>query len=58
MPEVDFSRLNAKERRVLKWRMGLVDGTERTTEEIAEKFRRSPRHIDLIERAAHWKLAQ
>ena len=55
--DIDFSKLNAKERRVLKWRHGLVDGTPRSPHEVAHLFRVSARHIQTIEAGADWKLA-
>ncbi len=56
MADIDFSRLNPKERRVLKWRLGLVDGRVRSHHEVGRLFRASARHIQMVEAVAHWKL--
>lgn len=44
--------LNPLERRVLRWRRQGLD-----LEDVAERFRRSPRHVAQVERLAHYKLA-
>ena len=46
-------RLRAVERRVLRWR---EDGAD--VDDIAQKFRRSPRYIRQVERLARLKLAR
>lgn len=44
--------LNPLERRILRWREQGVDH-----DEMAARFRRSPRHIAQVERLAHYKMA-
>ncbi|MFN8103161.1 MAG: hypothetical protein U0U69_01705 [Acidimicrobiia bacterium] len=51
-----FTGLRPAERRILRWREGLVDGRTRAPDEIGDMFRRSAAHIDLVERLARWKL--
>lgn len=51
-PPPQRHELNPLERRVLRWRRQGLD-----LDEVAERFRRSPRHLAQVERLAHYKLA-
>lgn len=51
-PQPRTEALNPLERRVLRWRREGAD-----LDEVATRFRRSPRHIAQVERLAHYKLA-
>lgn len=52
----NFAGLRPTERRVLRWREGLVDGRSRGADEIGDMFRRSAAYIVQVERLARWKL--
>jgi len=49
---MELSDLRPVERRVLKWRRGLVDGTPREATEVAAMFRRAPGWVERVERLA------
>jgi hypothetical protein len=45
------------ERRILKWLDGTQDGKKHTPEDLSQRFRRSPQHIERIRELATWKLS-
>ena len=56
LPPVEEAQLRPIERRVLKLASGEAGGRRHTAAEMAEKFRRSPDHIERIQRLTSWKL--